>query len=150
MCADSEHCHGMHINNNNINRLKQLHVNDANITSLATPVGCFSELAFLSIGNNPIASFDEFMHLNVLPKLTTLRNSDCLVCSHFLVYYLQVTKTVDAGVARSAVICRMPNILVLNASVVRPKERTDAEKTIMSALPISSARYEELLAKYGT
>jgi len=80
----------------------------------------FRALKFLSLASNAIASWDVVDRLRHFPSLDSLRFQRN-----------PVTESAGPTEMRMVVIARLPALRTLNGSEVRPRERSDAEKTYL-------------------
>ncbi|CAB9511743.1 Tubulin-specific chaperone E [Seminavis robusta] len=89
-----------------------------------TTTNYFSQLESLHLAGTQIATWQDLDGLLQFPKLTSLRFRRC-----------PLLESMGTGEARAIAIARLgPNSTKLNASVISPKERHDAEKRYVSSV----------------
>lgn len=104
--------------------LKQLVANANQISTLAAPAdGAFQQLRALSVCDNAIASWTSIDALNRYPQLDTLRFTRNPLIAQM-----------GAGEVRMIIIARAEFVAAINGSVVRAKERQDAEQMYLKRI----------------
>mmetsp|Transcript_5190 Transcript_5190/g.10972 ORF Transcript_5190/g.10972 Transcript_5190/m.10972 type:complete len:641 (+) Transcript_5190:181-2103(+) len=100
-------------------KLKSLIMNENDITTIGAvnPDTEFKDLAVMQISGTKMASWSGIDNLNTFPSLASLRFGKS-----------PITSVMGGSEARSVVIARVGRLDYLNGSVVREKERVEAEK----------------------
>ncbi|RLN50714.1 hypothetical protein BBJ29_008578 [Phytophthora kernoviae] len=107
--------------------LSQLFLNDNRFVTLVIdttePVIAFQKMSALSLSGNLVNSWTSIDALNAFPQMDTLRFSKN-----------PLIEQMSLGETRMLVVARTDNIAVFNASVVRAKERREAEQLYLKRI----------------